>query len=62
MAFERNCLDVRTAAIPHCPIAEAMASDPAVKFRLTGTFRAMSVATLASAPPTDAGSMSPTMS
>ena len=41
-------------------MAIRIASRPAVKFRFTGTFPASDVATLASAPPTDAGSSRPT--
>ena len=41
-------------------IAAAIASRPAVKFRLTGTLPANDAAMLASAPPTEAGSSRPT--
>ena len=46
--------------MPQRSIAAPIASWPAVKFRLTGTLPASDVATLASAPPTDAGSSRPT--
>ncbi len=61
LAFARNCFAEITVVMPHCAIAAAMASRPAVKFRFTGTLPAMSTARLASAAGIDAGSSSPTI-
>ncbi len=59
-AFARKVLDVTIVRMPQRSIAAAIASWPAVKFRLTGMRPAIDVPMLASAPPTEAGSSSPT--
>ena len=58
-AFFTNAREVRIVSMPQRSIAAAIASWPAVKFRLTGTAPANVAAMFASAPPTDAGSSSP---
>src|SRR5262252_1815445 len=58
-ALATNAREVRIVAIPVRSIAAAMASWPAVKFRLTGTMPANVAAMFASAPPTEAGSSRP---
>jgi hypothetical protein len=55
-AFDRNRFDVMIVLMPACVMAPRIASVPIVKLRLTGVRPAMSVAMLASAPPTEAGS------
>ena len=61
LAFARNCFAEITVVMPHCAMAAAMASRPAVKFRFTGTLPAMSTARFASAAGIDAGSSNPTI-
>ena len=58
-ALAMNLRDVRMVVIPQRSIAAAIASRPAVKFRLTDVLPASDVAMLASAPPTEAGSRRP---
>ena len=58
-AFATNFRDVRIVVMPHVSMAAVIDSRPAVKFKLTDVFPAIAVATLASAPPTDAGSSIP---
>ena len=59
----RNCFDVRIVVMPACAIAASHAPRRrSVKFRFTGTRAGQRArAMLASAPPTDAGSSSPTI-
>jgi len=59
-AFARKVFDVTIVRMPQRSIAAAIASWPAVKFRLTGMQPAIDVPMLASAPPTEAGNSSPT--
>ena len=60
-ALAKKMRDVRIVRMPHCWMAEVMASRPAVKLRLTGTFPASNTAIFARAPPIDGGSRSPTI-
>ena len=58
-ALARNVRDVSVTEMLQRSIAAAIASRPAVKFKLTGTRPAIEAAMLASAPPTEAGSSRP---
>ena len=60
-ALDKKAREVRIVSMPHCWIAAVIASGPAVKFRLTGTLPARRMPTLTSAPPTEAGSTTPTI-
>src|SRR5580698_2045096 len=59
LAFSRKVREEKMVEIPHFSIACAMASSPAVKFRLTAVLPASVTPRFASAPPTDDGSSSP---
>ena len=59
LALARKAREVKMVRISHCPIAEDNDSSPAVKLRFTGILPASKMATLATAPPTVAGSMRP---
>ena len=61
-ALIRKTREVRIVLMPHCSIAFAIDSFPAVKLRFTGTRPDSVTARLASAPPIDAGSIRPTIS
>ena len=58
-AFDKKAREVRTVRMPHCWMAEIIASGPEVKFRLTGTLPAIRMPILTSAPPAEAGSITP---
>ena len=60
-ALLRNRLDVTIVRIPLSATAVAIASGPAVKLRFTGTLPAVRTPMFARAPPTDAGSKTPTI-
>src|ERR1700722_3562253 len=60
LAFSRKVGEERMVEIPHTEMACAMASSPEVKFRFTAVLPASVTPRLASAPPTDEGSNSPT--
>ncbi len=62
LAFVRNVFDVTMVRIPHCSIADAIASLPAVKFKFTGTRPASVNPMFASAAAADGGSSTPIIS
>ncbi len=62
LAFARNVLEVTMVRMPHFPMAAAMPSRPAVKFRFTGMRPARVMPTFTSAPATVGGSRTPIIS
>ena len=61
LALAKKIRDVMIVRMRHCATADAIASRPPVKFKLTGALPLRSTAMLAIAPPTDAGRRMPTI-